>query len=84
MSYTAGALCFKAALTRQVSVWQVAFWSNVSMSVLYFPFWAGADLDAVRSRWLYPAIVAILFFVGQLLTYMALRFGDVFFFNDMV
>ncbi len=77
ITYTASALCFKAALTRGVSVWQVAFWCNVSMAALYLPFWAGTDVAALRAQALLPAIVAALFFLGQLFTFLALSFGDV-------
>lgn len=75
--YTAGALCFKAALTRGVSVWQVSLWCNASMAVLYLPSWAGAEVDMLRAHWLLPLVVATLFFAGQLLTFLALNFGDV-------
>ena len=77
ITYTAGALCFKAALTRGVSVWQVSLWCNVSMAVLYLPFWAGADAGALWTNWGLVAVVPVLFFAGQLLTFLALNFGDV-------
>ncbi len=77
ITYTAGALCFKAALTRGVSVWQISFWCNVSMAVLYLPCWVGVDVPTLRAQALLPAIVAAFFFLGQLLTFLALRFGDV-------
>ncbi len=77
IAYTVGSLCFKAALTRGVSVWQIALWCNVGMAVLYLPFWAGTDVAVLRAQALRPAIVAVLFFLGQILTFLALRFGDV-------
>ena len=57
ITYTAGALCFKAALTRGVSVWQVSLWCNVSMTVLYLPFWASTDAGALWANW--PLVVAL-------------------------
>ena len=77
ITYTAGALCFKAALTRGVSVWQVSLWCNVSMMVLYLPFWTGVNLEALRASWVLPVVVTVLFFAGQLLTFLALNAGDV-------
>lgn len=77
ITYTAGALCFKAALTRGVSVWQVSLWCNVSMAVLYLPFWASADVGELWVHWPLVTVVAVLFFAGQLLTFLALNFGDV-------
>ncbi len=77
ITYTAGALCFKAALTRGVSVWQVSLWCNVSMAVLYLPFWTSADVGELWAHWSLVAVVTVLFFVGQLLTFLALNFGDV-------
>ena len=77
ITYTAGALCFKAALTRGVSVWQMSLWCNVSMAVLYLPFWASTDAGTLWAHWPLVAVVTVLFFAGQLLTFLALNFGDV-------
>ena len=48
--YTIGALCAKRALAGGATVWQVNFAANMAMSVLYLPFWLGADWAMVLTR----------------------------------
>lgn len=77
VAYTGSALSLKAALARGVNAWQVSFWVNAGMAVLYLPFWLGADFDALRDHWFQPLLVAGIFFLGQLFTFTSLQFGDV-------
>jgi drug/metabolite transporter (DMT)-like permease len=75
--YTIGAVCSKRAFASGATVWQVNFAANMAMSILYLPFWLGADFSKV---WLegYKAVIAAgAFFLGQLFTFAALRKGDV-------
>ena len=75
--YTIAALCAKRALARGATVWQVNFAANMSMAVLYLPFWAGADLPKLLAEGYKPIVAAGTFFIGQLFTFAALRKGDV-------
>lgn len=77
VAYTASALSLKAALGRGVNAWQVSFWCNATMAVLYLPAWLGADGAALRAHWLQPLLVAVIFLFGQLFTFAALQRGDV-------
>jgi drug/metabolite transporter (DMT)-like permease len=75
--YTVGALCAKRALAGGATVWQVNFAANMAMSVLFLPFWLGADLTKVLTWGYKPVLAAGAFFTGQLFTFAALRKGDV-------
>ena len=75
--YTIGALCAKRALGKGATVWQVNFAANMAMSVLYVPFWFGADVTRMISHGYKPILAAGAFFTGQLFTFAALRKGDV-------
>jgi drug/metabolite transporter (DMT)-like permease len=75
--YTVGALCAKRSLASGATVWQVNFAANMAMSVLYLPFWLGADLSKLWTDGYMPVLAAAAFFTGQLFTFAALRKGDV-------
>jgi drug/metabolite transporter (DMT)-like permease len=75
--YTVGALCSKRALASGATVWQVNFAANMAMSVLYLPFWLGAEPTKVLTEGFKPILAAAAFFTGQLFTFAALRKGDV-------
>jgi drug/metabolite transporter (DMT)-like permease len=75
--YTIGALCAKRALAGGATVWQVNFAASLAMSVLYLPFWLGADWAMVLTQGYKPVLAAAAFFTGQLFTFAALRKGDV-------
>jgi drug/metabolite transporter (DMT)-like permease len=75
--YTIAALCTKRALSRGATVWQVNFAANMSMAVLYLPFWAGVDFPRLLAQSYKPILAAATFFIGQLFTFAALRKGDV-------
>jgi drug/metabolite transporter (DMT)-like permease len=75
--YTMGALAAKRALADGATVWQVNFAANVAMSILYVPFWLGADFTKVLTEGHKPILAAAAFFTGQLFTFAALRKGDV-------
>jgi drug/metabolite transporter (DMT)-like permease len=75
--YTIAALCAKRALVAGATVWQVNFAANMSMALLYLPFWLGADLPKLLTEGFKPILAAGTFFVGQLFTFAALRKGDV-------
>jgi drug/metabolite transporter (DMT)-like permease len=75
--YTIGALCAKRALGSGATVWQVNFAANMAMSVLFLPFWLGADFPKILTQGYKPVLAAVAFFTGQLFTFAALRKGDV-------
>jgi len=63
--YTIAALCTKRALSAGATVWQVNFAANMSMAVLYLPFWAGVDFPRLLAQGYKPIIAATTFFVGN-------------------
>jgi drug/metabolite transporter (DMT)-like permease len=75
--YTIGALCAKRALGKGATVWQVNFAANMAMSILYVPFWFGADVTRMLIDGYKPILAGGAFFTGQLFTFAALRKGDV-------
>ena len=75
--YTIGALSAKRALSAGATVWQVNFAANMAMSILFLPFWFGADVTRMLTDSYKPILAAGAFFTGQLFTFAALRQGDV-------
>ena len=67
--YTFGALCAKRALSAGATVWQVNFAANMAMSVLFLPFWFGADVTGMLTDSYKPILAAGAFFTGQLFTF---------------
>ena len=56
--YTIGALCAKRALSAGATVWQVNFAANMAMSVLFLPFWFGADVTRMLTDSYKPILAA--------------------------
>jgi drug/metabolite transporter (DMT)-like permease len=76
--YVIGALAVKRATAFGVGVWRTSFVSNLALAVLFVPVWFryGGDVHAWTDYW-QPATTAVFFFLGQALTFLALRTGDV-------
>jgi drug/metabolite transporter (DMT)-like permease len=78
LGYVLAALIIKRAAAFGVGVWRTSFLSNWAIALLFVPVWFGAGgqihplTDYGR-----PAIVALLFFGGQALIFLALERGDV-------
>ena len=76
--YVAGALAVKRAASLGVGVWRTSFLSNWAIFLLFVPAWffSGGNGHA----WLdygQPAAAAVLFFAGQIFTFLAISRGDV-------
>lgn len=78
LMYVVGALAVKRATAFGVGVWRTSFVSNVTLAVLFVPVWFlfGGDVHPWTDYW-QPAVTALFFFLGQALTFLALKHGDV-------
>lgn len=76
--YVIGALAVKRATAFGIGVWRTSFLSNLALAVLFVPVWCryGGDVHPLADYW-QPAITAGFFFLGQALTFLALKGGDV-------
>ena len=75
--YVAGALLLKRAGELGVGPWRIAATCNFTSAIAFAPFVLfGGTLPSWTLFW-QPALVALLFVAGQLLTFLALRIGDV-------
>ncbi|MBD5778100.1 DMT family transporter [Pelagicoccus sp. NFK12] len=75
--YTLAALCLKRATTHGVGPWRTTFISNLAMFLAAFPLWFFGEPIESPSALLIPLGVGVAFFVGQLLTCLAIHRGDV-------
>jgi drug/metabolite transporter (DMT)-like permease len=77
MLYVGGALFLKQAGGHGVGLWRTTFVANLicgaSFNVLWF---LGGNFPSV-ALWWQPAVVALLFFAGQILSFLAIERGDV-------
>jgi drug/metabolite transporter (DMT)-like permease len=78
LTYVVGALAVKRATAFGVGVWRTSFLSNLALAVLFVPVWLrfGGEIH----NWAdygQPALTALLFFGGQVFTFLALKQGDV-------
>ena len=75
--YVGGALFLKQAGGHGVGLWRTTFVANLicgaSFNVLWF---LGGNFPTV-ALWWQPAVVALLFFAGQILSFLAIERGDV-------
>ena len=77
MFYVAAALWLKQTASFGVGVRRAAFVCNGFAAILFLVLWPlGGSIPSVWHLW-QPAVVALLFFAGQLLTLLALDKGDV-------
>jgi drug/metabolite transporter (DMT)-like permease len=75
--YVAGALLLKRAGELGVHVWQIAWRCNVTAAIAFTPLLLFGGTLRPIDQWWQPAVVALLFVLGQLFTFRSLRFGDV-------
>ncbi len=75
LGYAICALCFKRAIQDGVGLWRICFVSNVVLGLGYSIFWNGQLPQG--SQWLAPLVAGGLFFLGQLLNFLAIERGDV-------
>jgi drug/metabolite transporter (DMT)-like permease len=74
--YSVGALALKGASERGLGPWRITFASNVTMGILFAPLLllGGAFLPGWHP--VQPAVTGLLFFGGQICTFLALDRGD--------
>ena len=77
MVYVAGALFLKRAADLRADVWRTTRACNVATALMFAPLVVLGGTIPGSSLWWQPALVGILFVVGQVLTLLALKVGDV-------
>ncbi|HVZ66083.1 MAG TPA: DMT family transporter [Lacunisphaera sp.] len=76
--YVIAALAIKRASAFGVGVWRTSFVSNWALVVLFLPVWfARGHAFPELADYARPAATAVLFFGGQVFTFLALHRGDV-------
>ncbi len=75
--YVCAALFLKQAGTRGASLWAMTVVANLICAVSFSALWVlGGQMPPV-SLWWQPAVVALLFLAGQVVSFLALTRGDV-------
>jgi drug/metabolite transporter (DMT)-like permease len=75
--YVVAALFLKRAGEAGASVWRTTRICNLFAALFFAPlWWLGGNMPGMSSWW-QPAVVASIFLLGQILTVLALRTGDV-------
>src|SRR5688572_21196965 len=75
--YVAAALFLKRASEAGAGVWRMTRLCNLVTALLFAPLWLLGGTIPAPSLWWQPAVVALLFLAGQVLTMVSLRIGDV-------
>lgn len=75
--YTFAALMLKRATERGVGPWRVTFLTNWAAALVFLPWWFTGGLPFTWANLGHALITGALFFVGQILTFIALSRGDV-------
>ncbi len=75
--FALGSVMLKRALDGGAGPLRIAFLSNLAMGILFLPGWwfLPEHLSWELLQW--PLFASVLFFCGQVLTFMAMRVGDV-------
>jgi drug/metabolite transporter (DMT)-like permease len=75
--YVLGALLLKRAVELGAGTWRIAFACNVTAALVFAPLaLLGGNIPSWQLLW-QPALVAMLFVVGQFFTFESLQVGDV-------
>lgn len=75
--YVGGALLLKQAGGHGVGLWRTTFVANLICGALFNVLWfLGGTFPAI-ALWWQPAVVALLFLAGQILSFLAIERGDV-------
>jgi drug/metabolite transporter (DMT)-like permease len=75
--YVVAALFLKRAAEAGASVWRTTRICNVFAAIFFAPLWLLGGNIPDGPGWWQPAVVALMFLVGQMFTVLALRSGDV-------
>jgi drug/metabolite transporter (DMT)-like permease len=74
--YAVGALLLKRSADLGFGLWRTAFVVNIITAVVYQPLWLLGGRFQVEKLW-QPALIAVCFIVGQMLSLISLDRGDV-------
>ena len=75
--FVTGLLCIKRATTAGVSPWTVTFLANQWGALAFSTLWAlGGPSQPIHMLW-QPAVIAVLYILGQAFTFSAINRGDV-------
>jgi drug/metabolite transporter (DMT)-like permease len=75
--YVGGALFLKRAAELGANVWRTARTCNFITAAVFAPLVVLGGKMPLRELWWQPAVVAVLFVLGQVFTLLSLRIGDV-------
>lgn len=76
-AYVAGALLVKRAGDLGANIWQIVRVCNYATALIFVPLTLlGGTIPSWKLLW-QPALIALLFFIGQILSLLALKVGDV-------
>ncbi|MFC7337703.1 EamA/RhaT family transporter [Haloferula chungangensis] len=75
--YVVAALFLKQSASRGVDIWRTAFVCNAMTALLFLCLWPLGGKPVVIELLWQPLLVALLFIVAQLMTFLALKTGDV-------
>ena len=77
LGYTFAALMLKRATERGVGPWRVTFLVNWTAALLFAPWWLTGGAPFNWTSFGHAVLCGATFFVGQILTFLALNKGDV-------
>ncbi|MEC8555315.1 MAG: EamA family transporter [Planctomycetota bacterium] len=75
--FVCGLLCVKRASAKGTGPWTVTFTANMWVALLFSLMWPlGGTIPGLEAMW-QPALVALLYLLGQIFTFAAVEHGDV-------
>lgn len=77
MLFACAALLMKRTARWQIDIWRVSFICNIVSAIAFQPFWILADDWPTWQLWWQPAVVALLYVTGQVLTLTSLAQGEI-------
>lgn len=77
LGYTFAALMLKRATERGVGPWRVMVIVNCTAAILFAPWWLKGGNPFEWSHFFHALLSGVTFFIGQILTFLALSRGDV-------
>jgi drug/metabolite transporter (DMT)-like permease len=76
LGYVLGVLLLKRSAAFGIGVWRTTFVANAATILCFMPLWLLEPGAAAGGHWWQPVITSLLFFLGQIFTFLAIR-GDV-------
>jgi len=77
LGYTFAALMLKRATEQGVGPWRVTFIVNCTAALVFAPWWLTGGAPFNWTGFLHAVLCGATFFIGQILTFLALNKGDV-------